>query len=327
MVAGAADRGAFATAGMKSHRMTTRDQAAPARANPLAYLLLTLTALCWGANAIFGRLAVGEVSPMALTMLRWLLVLALLGPLVQRQVRRDWPVLRRHLLFLATMGALGFTGFNAVYYVAAHYTPAVNIGIIQGSIPVFVLIGAFVAYRTRVTPLQVAGVVVTVLGVALVGTGGDLARIAALAINRGDLLMVVACLLYAGYTVALQRRPAVAALSLFTVLAAAALLASLPLVALEAASGQLQWPTTTGWIIAVLAVLFPSFAAQMFFIRGVELIGPGRAGVFINLVPVFASILAVAILRESFAAFQAIALGLVLGGIWLSEWGKRRAGG
>jgi drug/metabolite transporter (DMT)-like permease len=303
--------------------MTTRDRAARAEADPFAYLLLTLTALCWGANAIFGRLAVGEVSPMVLTMLRWLLALALLAPLAQGHVRRDWPVLRRHLPFLAIMGALGFTGFNALYYVAAHYTTAVNIGIIQGSIPVFVLIGAFAVYRTAVTPLQVAGVVVTMLGVALVASRGDLARIAALAINRGDLLMVVACLIYAGYTVALQRRLPVAALSLFMALAATALLASLPLVALEAASGQLQWPTATGWIIAVLAVLFPSFLAQIFFIRGVELIGPGRAGVFINLVPVFASILAVAILGESFAAFQAIALGLVLGGIWLSELGKR----
>jgi drug/metabolite transporter (DMT)-like permease len=301
----------------------TPDQAAPARVNLLAYLLLTLTALCWGANAIFGRLAVGEVSPMAMTMLRWLLVLALVAAVAQSHVRRDWPLLRRHLRFLATMGALGFTGFNAVYYVAAHYTTAVNIGIIQGSIPVFVLIGAFLAYRTAVTPLQIGGVVVTVLGVMLVGSGGDLARVAALAINRGDLLMVVACLLYAGYTVGLHRRPAVAALSLFTMLAAAALLASLPLVALEAAAGQLQWPTATGWIIVVLSVLFPSLLAQMFFIRGVELIGPGRAGVFINLVPVFASILAVAILGESFAAFQAVALGLVLGGIWLSELGKR----
>jgi drug/metabolite transporter (DMT)-like permease len=302
--------------------MTTQDQAAP-EADPLAYLLLTLTALCWGANAIFGRLAVGEVSPMALTMLRWLLALALLAAVAQGQVRRDWPVLHRHLPFLVAMGALGFTGFNAVYYVAAHYTTAVNIGIIQGSIPVFVLIGAFAAFRTTVTPLQIAGVVVTMLGVVLVGTGGDLARIAALAINRGDLLMVVACLIYAGYTVALQRRPPVVALSLFMALAGAALVASLPLVALEAAWGLLQWPTLTGWLIVVLAVVFPSFLAQMFFIRGVELIGPGRAGVFINLVPVFASILAVAILGESFAVFQATALGLVLGGIWLSELGKR----
>jgi drug/metabolite transporter (DMT)-like permease len=303
--------------------MTMRDQAAPAQANPLAYGLLTLTALCWGANAIFGRLAVGEVSPMILTMLRWLLALALLAPLVQAQIRRDWPALRHHLPFLASMGTLGFTGFNALYYVAAHYTTAVNIGIIQGAIPVFVVVGAFAVYRTAVTPLQVAGVVVTMLGVVLVGSGGDLARLAALAINRGDLLMVAACVLYAGYTVALQRRPPVAAQSLFMALAAAALLASLPLVALEAAAGQLQWPTATGWIIVVLAVVFPSFLAQIFFIRGVELIGPGRAGVFINLVPVFASILAVAILGEAFAAFQAIALGLVLGGIWLSERGKR----
>jgi drug/metabolite transporter (DMT)-like permease len=302
--------------------MTMQDQAAP-EANPLAYLLLTLTALCWGANAILSRLAVGEVSPMALTTLRWLLALALLAAVAQGQVRRDWPVLRRHLPFLVAMGALGFTGFNAVYYVAAHYTTAVNLGIIQGSIPVFVLIGAFAAYRTAVTPLQIAGVVVTMLGVVLVGTGGDLGRIAALAINRGDFLMVVACVLYAGYTVALQRRPPVVALSLFMALAGAALAASLPLVALEAASGLLQWPTATGWLIVVLTVVFPSFLAQMLFIRGVELIGPGRAGVFINLVPVFASILAVAILGESFAVFQAIALGLVLGGIWLSELRKR----
>ena len=136
-------------------------------------------------------------------------------------------------------------------------------------------------------------------------------------------LMVVACVLYAGYTVALQRRPAVAPESLVMALSAAALLAALPLVAFEAAAGQLQWPTATGWTIVVLAVVFPSFLAQIFFIRGVELIGPGRAGVFINLVPVFASILAVAILGETFAGFQAIALGLVLGGIWLSERGKR----
>lgn len=301
----------------------TTPNAASADANPLAYVLLSFTALCWGANAIFGRLAVGEVSPMVLVMLRWLFVVVLLLAFAHSQLRRDWPVLRPRLAFLSAMGALGFTGFGAVYYVAAHYTTAVNIGIIQGSIPVFVLIGVFAVYRTAVTPLQIAGVVVTMLGVALVGTGGDLARVTGLAVNLGDLLMVVACLLYAGYTVGLQRRPAVGALSLFMVLAAAALIASLPLVALEAALGQLQWPTTNGWIIVLLAVIFPSFLAQVSFIRGVTLIGPGRAGVFVNLVPVFASILAVAVLGETIAAFQAIALVLVLGGIWLSELGKR----
>ena len=301
--------------------MITQKQAPRAVANPLAYLLLSFTALCWGANAIFGRLAVGEVSPMALTMLRWLIAPVLLV-VAHRQLRRDWPALRRQLPFLAIMGALGLTAFNAVYYIAAHWTSAINIGIVQGALPGFVLIGAFAVYGTRVSGLQIGGVVVTMLGVVLIGTGGNLARIATLEINRGDLLIIVACALYAGYTVALKRGPAVSALSLFTVLAGAAFVASIPLVMLESWLGYLQWPTPRGWIIVGLVFFFPSFLAQIFFIRGVAMIGPGRAGVFINLVPVFASILAVAVLGETFALFQAFALALVLGGIWLSERGK-----
>jgi drug/metabolite transporter (DMT)-like permease len=300
----------------------TTDQARP-EANPLAYLMLSFTALCWGGNAIFGRLAVGEVSPMALTMLRWLFALVLLLVVARGQLVRDWPVMRPRLPFLAVMGALGFTAFNALYYVAAHWTSAVNIGILQGSLPVFVLIGAFVAYRTPVGRLQLTGVAVTMLGVVLVASRGDLARLTGLALNLGDVLMIVCCALYAGYPGALQRRPAVGALSLFTVLAAAALVTSLPLVALEAGLGRLQWPTPEGWIIVALVSLFPSFLAQIFFIRGVALIGPGRAGVFVNLVPVFASILAVVVLGETVALFQAAALVLVLGGIGLSEAGKR----
>lgn len=287
-----------------------------------AYLLLTVTALCWGGNAVFGRLAVGEVSPMALVALRWFGVVLLMGVLARQYVVRDWPVLRHHLLFVCAMGALGFTVFNALFYVAAHYTTAVNIGIIQGSIPVFVLLGVFLAYRTRVTKLQIIGVLLTMVGVALVGTGGNLGQLGALMINRGDVLMVAACALYAGYAVGLRRRPQVSSLGLFTAIAAAAFIASVPLVLAEAGMGRFQWPTSTGWLIVVMVTLFPSCLAQLCFIRGVELIGPSRAGVFVNLVPVFASFLAVTFLQEPFETFHALALGLVLGGIWLSERGK-----
>lgn len=294
-------------------------KAAPADASTRAYVLLTLTTLCWGANAVFGRLAVGEISPMLLVALRWLGTVSLLLVFAGGHIRRDWPVLKRHLPFLAAMGAIGFTAFNGLFYVAAHSTTAVNIGIIQGSMPVFVLIGAFLAYRSPVTLLQVAGVGLTMAGVVIVGTGGSLERLATLAINHGDLLMVIACLFYSSYAVGLRNRPAVSSLGLLTVLAAAAFVFSLPLVAAEAAMGRFQWPTPTGWIVAGLVTLLPSFLSQIFFIQGVTLIGPGRAGVFINLVPVFASILAVAILGEPFEPFHALALALVLGGIWLSE--------
>ena len=293
-----------------------------AGASGRAYVLLTLTALCWGANAVFGRLAVGEISPMALVSLRWLGALGLLVAFAHAQVRRDWPAIRARLPFVAAMGAIGFTVFNALFYLAAHWTTAVNIGIIQGSIPVFVLIGAFAAYRTRVAGLQVAGVLVAMLGVALVAAGGDLARLASLALNFGDLLMIAACVLYAGYTLGLSRRPPVSPLSLFTGMAGAAFVTSLPLALAEAALGRFQWPTPAGWLILGLVTLFPSFLAQISFIQGVALIGPSRAGVFVNLVPVFASILALLILQEPFRLFHAVALALVLGGIWLSEHGK-----
>lgn len=259
---------------------------------------------------------------MVVVSLRWIGTPILLVIIGRKQFQRDWPVLRKHLLFLAAMGALGFTGFNSLFYIAAHSTTAINLGIIQAAVPGFVLLGALVAYRTPVTPLQIGGAALTMVGVVIVGSGGDMARLAALAFNFGDVIMIGACFLYAGYTVGLRQRPQVSSLSLLIILAGAAFAASLPFVAIEAALGQSQWPTQTGWIIVALITLFPSFLAQICFIRGVEMIGPGRAGIFINLVPVFASLFAVFFLKESFEIFHGAALALVLGGIWLSERGK-----
>ncbi|NKB57545.1 MAG: EamA family transporter [Alphaproteobacteria bacterium] len=290
--------------------------------NGRAYILLATAALCWAGNAIFGRLAVGEISPLLLVSFRWLGVLLLLCVFARQHISRDWPILRTRLPFVCAMGALGFAIFNALFYVAAHSTTAINLGILQGSVPVFVIIGMFVVFRTHVTKVQLAGVFITIVGVTIVGSGGSWARLSALAFNIGDLLMIAACALYAGYTVGLRRRPAVSSLGLFTAIVAAAFVTTIPLVGIEAMLGQLQWPTPKGWVIIALVTLFPSFLAQICFMQGVSLIGPNRAGVFVNLVPVFASILAVVFLREAFELFHAAALGLVLFGIWLSERGK-----
>jgi len=291
-------------------------------AETTAYLLLIVTTLSWSANVIFGQLAVGEVSPMVLTALRWLGALVLLLIFAKGSIQRDWPVLRRHLVFISAMGALGFAAFNGLFYVASHTTSAINIGIIQGAMPVLIVLGAYAAHRTAVTRMQFAGVTLTLLGVTVVATGGDPFGIAALTFKRGDLLMMAACAIYAGYAVMLARRPPVSSLAFFTVLCGAAFLASLPMVAVEAAMGQFQWPTPKGWIVVALAVLLPSLLAQICFIRGVASIGPGRAGVFVNLVPIFAAVFAVTLLGERFEAYHATAIVLVLGGIGLSEWGK-----
>lgn len=302
--------------------MTSGALPPPSGSSGRAYLLLTVTSVCWAANALFGRLAVGELSPMLLVTLRWLGVLLILAVFARHHARRDWAALRARLPFIGAMGALGFTGFSALLYSAAHTTTAVNIGILQGSIPAFVLIGAFWAYRTPVSGLQLAGVMVTMGGLILVATGGDVTRLAALGINPGDVMMIGACVLYAGYTVALRRRPEVSSLGLLTAIVAAAFVASLPLLMIEAALGRLQWPTATGWIVLLLITVFPSFLAQIFYIRGVQMIGPGRAGIFVNLVPVFTPVLAVTFLGEPFEVFHGAALSLVVVGIWLAERGK-----
>ncbi len=289
-----------------------------------AYVLLSLTTLCWGANAVFGRMAVGEISPMVLVTLRWGGALALMLLFAHRHLRRDWPVLRRNLRFTFILGSLGFTAFNAFFYVAAQTTGAINIGIIQGSIPVFVLLGVFFAYGQRISPMQLAGVIITLIGVVTVASDGSFSKLVGLMFKQGDVLMVIACSLYAGYAVALQRRPHVSSMGLFTMMAGAAFLASLPLLLVEAGLGSLQWPTPKGWLIAALITVFPSFIAQIFFLHSVQLIGPGRAGVFVNLVPVFASAMAVTLLHENFQFYHGLALLLVLGGIALSERSAHR---
>ncbi len=133
------------------------------------------------------------------------------------------------------------------------------------------------------------------------------------------MLIFVGCLFYAGYTIVLPTRPKVSSLAFFTAMAIAAFLTSLPLLALEWAVGDAVWPSREGWAMVAFVGLGPSLIAQLFFMRGVELVGPNRAGLFVNLVPIFGAILAVALIGEPFGMIEGAALALVLGGIACAE--------
>jgi drug/metabolite transporter (DMT)-like permease len=287
-------------------------------------LLLTLTTLLWAGNAIAGQLAKGEITPLQLVFLRWLGVLLILWPLYGRQVAASWPVVRPRIWQVAAMGTLGFTLFNILFYWASLETSAVNIGILQGAVPVFVLIGAFMRHGTRVGWLQAAGVAITLIGVLLVATRGAPHEALEVELNRGDLLMLVACLLYSAYTVMLVGRPQVPDAAFFTLLASVSAITALPPAVAEAMAVEgYRWPTAEGWLIVAYVAIFPSCIAQLFFLRGVDLIGPGRAGVYTNLVPVFAAALAVGLLGQEFAAYHALALVAVIGGIGLAQHAPR----
>ena len=293
--------------------------------NGQAWLLLGFTTLIGGANAVAARLAVGEASPMLVTSARWIVCCVALGLTSRREISTHWRALVPHWRFVALMGTLGFTGFNALFYTAAHHTTAINIAIIQGTIPVFVLIGSLYLYRTRITALQAVGVALTLAGIAVVASQGHLERLARFEFNIGDAWMLIACLLYTFYALGLRRRPAVPAIVFFAATAAVASIVSLPLLAAEVALGNFMWATAKGILLIVFIGTFPSYISQLTFIRAVTLIGPARAGVYLNLVPIFGPLLAVLVLGEPLSAFHAVALAMVLGGIWTAEYlGGRR---
>ncbi|MBX2825908.1 MAG: DMT family transporter [Gammaproteobacteria bacterium] len=288
-----------------------------------AYLMLLVTTFCWGMNAVLGRLAVGEVQPMLFVTLRWVVVVVLLIPLAWRPLVDDWPVLRPRLAYIAFMGAT-LSLFSILFYNAAYTTTAINIGILQGSIPILILLAAWVTTRQPLSLWQLIGVLVTLLGVIIVATEGRWDALATLTIRQGDQYMLLACVIYAVYSTGLSRKPVSSPFSFFAAMVMPAFLFSLPFAFYEAATIGLTAPTVRGWWLVVVTGVFTSLVAQMLYIKGVGLIGASRAGVFVNLVPIFAALLAVLVLAEDFKLYHAVSLTLVLGGIALSEWVSTR---
>jgi drug/metabolite transporter (DMT)-like permease len=289
-----------------------------------AYVLLFLTALFWGGNAVAGKLAVGHVSPMLLTTLRWTLALMLLVAIGWPQIRRDWSQMKRHWVLLLTLGATGFGLFNVALYQALVFTSAINVMIEQAGMPLFIFVANFLLFAMRVTIAQVAGFVLSIVGVVVTATHGEPGRLFQLDVNTGDALMLAAIAFYGGYTVALRFKPEISWQSLMASMSLGAVLVSLPFTAWEFATDRAIMPDTTGWAVIAYTVLFPSMLSQVFFMKGVDMIGGNRAGLFINLVPVVGAALSVAILGETFHTYHAVAMALVLGGIWLAEHSGRR---
>lgn len=286
------------------------------------YVLLVFTTLFWGGNVPASRMAVGEISPMLVVLLRWLFAFLLLGLFARRQIMAEYRLVLPHWRMIVLLSALGYTGYNALYYSAAHYTRGANIAIIQGSTPIVVLLLGLFVYRQKLNAIQIGGALVTIIGVMVSASHGDWQVISHLAFNRGDLWLLIASIAYAFYTLKLRERPQCSALVFFTALAAVSFVTAIPLVIWEAWQGALIWPGTKGWVLIAYISVLPSLLCQIAYIRAVGIVGPGRASIFYNLVPVFGATLSTLILGEAFSSFDFLALCLVIGGILIAEWGK-----
>ncbi len=283
------------------------------------YLLLFLTTLFWAGNAVAGKLAVGHISPFLLTSLRWLVATLLVMPLAYKYLRQDWKLARRNLWFLFVLGAIGFSLFNNLMYTALQTTTAINAAIIQAALPIVIFVLNFIVYRISVNKDQLIGFTITVIGVLAVVAQGQWQLLSSLQFVAGDVLMLLAVMSYGIYSVMLIRKPALHWLSLIAILSVSAFLASLPFVALEFIDHRAVIPDQTAWLVVVYTALFASLCAQMFWIRGIELIGANATSVFINLVPILATLLAILILGESLYWYHVLGLVLIIGGIALSQ--------
>ena len=287
-----------------------------------AYLFLVITGLGWAANAVVGKFAVGHVGPMTLTLGRWSIALVIIVAISMPQIKADWPEIRKNWLVCFVFSGLGFTVFNALLYSALQHTSAINVVIEQAGIPGIIFLGNFLLFRIKLGTGQIVGYLITLLGVAVTASNGSLQTILNLGFNVGDLLMLLACLVYATYTISLRYKPNIHWKSMFAASAFGAMVAAVPLFAWEASSPDFITPDWIGWSAILFTALAPSLVSQILYVRGVELIGPNRAGLFINAIPVFGTVLSVIFLREAFLGFHFLAMALVLVGIAIAERGR-----
>ena len=283
------------------------------------YLLLFLTTLFWAGNAIAGKIAVGHISPFLLTSLRWFVASIIIIPVAYKYLLKDWAVVRDRLVYLFLLGAIGFSVFNNMMYGALQTTTAMNASIIQAALPASIFLLNFLFFRVNTNRYQLVGFPVTVVGVAMIVSQGQLHVLIQLEFVIGDVLMLAAITFYGLYSVMLRNKPVIHWLSLISVLSFSAFCASIPFVLFELSYEQLIVPDLTGGLVILYAALLSSLVAQVLWIRGIELIGSNSASLFINLVPVLGTLLAVVLLAETLYWYHLSGLLFIVGGIFLAQ--------
>jgi drug/metabolite transporter (DMT)-like permease len=289
------------------------------------YFLLSLAALIWAGNWVVGRGIRDTVPPVALAFWRWTIAALILAPIALPRLRRRGPLLRRHWRVLFVLSAGGIALFQCMIYAGLRYTNAVNAMLMNSAMPLVMMLVAWLIDRQRVTPRQVAGMVVSFCGILIIVNRGDLAALSNFRINPGDLIILLGMPVWGVYSVLLRRRPLeLDSLTFVFVLAAFGALLLAPAYGLESRflqAPQLSW-SAVGAVLYV--ALFASIAAYLCWTHGVDMVGPTNAGFTQHLVPAFGTVLAVIFLGEDVHLFHAVGIATILLGVWLAT---RKAAG
>jgi len=279
-----------------------------------AFLMVAVAPMCWAGNIVLAKGVAAFIPPVSLAFWRWTVAFSVLLPLTWPYVKRDWKTALAGWKIMGLLSLFGVTSFNTLLYLAMHTTTAINGALIQTTMPAIIIVISLLLYGERVSWIQAAGVMLCVVGAGVVVLKGRWQSLIDMALVQGDLLMIVAVVLYALYSALLPKRPNIHPMSLLVYTFGLGALGLLPLYLWEiAVVGTFTLSPGVAGSIGYVAI-FPSIVAYFCWNRGVAVIGANRTGLFINLIPVFAAILAIVFLGETLKAFHLTGMALILMG-------------
>ena len=290
------------------------------------YLLLSITALCWAGNAIVGRLAAGHIPPVTLSFLRWSLAFLVILPFAWTHLKRDRGAIRSHLATMIFLSVIGISAFNTLQYWSLEHTTALNTLLLQSAGPLFVAVWSLILLGIRLTLAQAGGIAVSLTGVLVILLHGDLTALTSIAFNKGDIIFTVALAIFGLYSVLSLKRPAIHGLSFVAFTFGCGAVCLVPLWIWELFARPVMQLDAANLLSLFYVAVFPSTLAYLCFNRGVQLIGANRAAPFFHVVPVFGSVMAVALLGERPQAVHIIGFALVLTGVFVASRRQTRTG-
>ena len=286
------------------------------------FLFPLLAAIIWGGNTIITKLCAESLSPVEISFYRWLLAVIVLTPFALKGVVHNPQVTRRVAGKLVVLGLLGGVIFQSIAYYAAHFTTATNMGIMQALVPLFALILAMLLLRHRPGAAALLGLAISIAGVTVVVSKGDVGALARQGLNQGDALMLIGVLSFSLYSLLLNKwQLPIPLIQSAYIQALVATLALLPLYLLGA---RHQLTAIDGFYIA-FAGIGASIMAPLLWMTGIARLGAARVSLFFNLVPVVTALLATVFLGELLTASVLLGGLLAIAGVVLAEVRKTPA--
>lgn len=278
--------------------------------------LAALAALLWAGNWVLGRAIRADVPPFGLTFWRWALAAAILLPVGWHRLPADWRAVRAHLPLVAAMGLLSAAMFQSMTYIGLHTTEAINALLVSATMPVFVVIIAWIVLRERLTARQAIGIGISFCGVAYIIARGDPARLLDLHLNVGDAWILGALAVWGLYSVLLKFRPRdLSPVGLTFFIACFGMVFILPFHLWELSRGLSVPLDAAGLASVAYTGVFASVVALLSYNAAVARIGPSRSVFFLHLMPVFGAGLAILFLGERLEVFHLVGFPVALGGV------------